>query len=228
MTPALQVVRPDGPLHRVGRVAGRLGARAVDVRRAGQHVRQPLRRSRGRVPRALRRRPAPRRVPGDARALPRRPAADRRAGRDRRRPGVPDAPRRRPCRSEWLETRCVGTASADSLHFVDISHSRVARPPPPPARGAAGPLRARRPRRGRHPQAHPARAHAGGLALRLRARRRRSPASATSSRLGDELSNWGIFEGSEPDEILEENEADRARRPGLRRPRWTTLGLTLD
>ena len=47
------------------------------------------------------------------------------------------------------------------------------------------------------------------------------------SRLGDELTNWGIFEGSEPDEILEENETIDPDDPDFVSA-LETLDLTLD
>jgi hypothetical protein len=108
--------------------------------------------------------------------------------------------------AEWLETRCIGTARADSLTFVDISHSQ-----------SLAHLR----------HALAARLVQHGLDdLDAGDIRRRTPRALTQevsryvferpeafagirylSRLGDELTNWGIFEGSELDAIIEDIEA---------------------
>jgi hypothetical protein len=113
--------------------------------------------------------------------------------------------------SDWLVTRCIGTASASSLAFVDVAHSsslahlreRLA------ARMVhyglddldAGDIRRRTPRaltqeisryvfeHGEAPDGEPA----AGLRY--------------LSRLGDELDNWAIFEGHELDEIIDADEA---------------------
>ena len=214
MTPALQVVRPDGPLHRVGRVpdawalapwtyAGpdnTFGNRYDDPE--GEYrVLYAAAQRRGAFLETLARFRADLQLIAEL------------AG-DRRRPGLPDA-RARVVPREWLETRCVG-APAPTACSSSTSRTRTRSPTCGSALGdAPRALRPRRPRRGRHPQAHPARAHAGDLALRVRAPGgvRRHP---LPSRLGDELTNWGIFEGSEPDEILEENEIDRPRRSRFR------------
>ena len=127
---------------------------------------------------------------------------------------------------EWLETRCVGTARADSLLFVDISHSE-----------SLAHLRHR---------LAPRLVHYGLDDLDASDIRRRTPRALTQevsrhvferpeafagirylSRLGDELTNWGIFEGSEPDEIIEENEAIESDDPDFVSA-LHTLGLTLD
>jgi hypothetical protein len=126
---------------------------------------------------------------------------------------------------EWLQTRCVGTATADSLRFVDISHSR-----------SLAHLR----------QALAARlVHHGLDDLDAGDIRKRTPRALTQevsryvferpeafagirylSRLGDELTNWGIFEGSELDEIIESDEAIDAGDPDFVFA-LDTLGLTL-
>jgi hypothetical protein len=127
---------------------------------------------------------------------------------------------------EWLETRCIGAATADSLDFVDISHSR-----------SLAHLR--------HELAATL-VHYGLDDLDAGDIRKRTPRALTQevsryvferpeafagirylSRLGDELSNWGIFEGSELDEILESNEAIEPDDPDFVSA-LETLDLTLD
>ena len=129
--------------------------------------------------------------------------------------------------NEWLETRCVGTATAGSLHFVDISHSQslahlrhhLA------ARLVhyglddldAGDIRKRTPRAltqevsryvFERPEApSPASATCAG--------------SATSSRTG------GSSRAHEPDEMIEDNEAIEPDDPDFVSA-LETLGLTLD
>jgi hypothetical protein len=225
VTPALQVVRPDGPLHRVGRApdawalapwtyAGpdnTFGNRYDDPE--GEYrVLYAAGQRRGAFLETLARFRADLQLIADLAEI----EDD---------PDYPTAPPATVPR-EWLETRCVGTATADSLVFVDISHSQ-----------SLAHLRER-------------------LAVRLLAFglddldagdiRKRTPRALTQevsryvferpqafagvrylSRLGDELTNWGIFEGSELDEVLEENETielDDADFVGA----LETLGLALD
>jgi hypothetical protein len=121
--------------------------------------------------------------------------------------------------SEWLTRRRIGTATAASLWFVDIAHSeslahlreRLA------ARLLhyglddldAGDLRRRAPRaltqeisryvfeRASAPSGEPV----AGIAYR--------------SRLGDELTNWAIFEGHQLDEIADADTVIAADDPDL-------------
>jgi hypothetical protein len=128
--------------------------------------------------------------------------------------------------AEWLESRCVRTATAGSLLFVDISHSQSLA----------------------HLRHHLAArlVHYGLDDLDAGDIRKRTPRALTQevsryvferpeafagirylSRLGDELANWGIFEGSELDEIIEDNEAIEPDDPDFVSA-LETLGLTLD
>jgi hypothetical protein len=132
--------------------------------------------------------------------------------------------------SEWLARRRIGTGTAASLWFVDIAHSaslaylreRLA------SRLVhyslddldAGDLRRRAPRaltqeisryvfeHGSAPSGEPV----AGIAYR--------------SRLGDELTNWAIFEGHQLDEIMEADAIIAADDPDLVAA-LETLGLTL-
>jgi hypothetical protein len=133
--------------------------------------------------------------------------------------------------SAWLETRRIGAATAAaSLWFVDVAHSeslahlreRLA------SRLVhyglddldAGDLRRRAPRAltqeisryvfeyGTAPSGEPV----AGIAYR--------------SRLGDELTNWAVFEGNQLDEILEADSIIAADDPDLVAA-LDTLGLTL-
>jgi hypothetical protein len=104
---------------------------------------------------------------------------------------------------EWLETRCIGTATAASLEFADISHSswlahlrgRLA------ARFVhyglddfdAGDIRARAPRALTQEISR----HVFELSEDLAGLR-------YPSRLGDDVVNWAIFEGHELDDVLAE------------------------
>jgi hypothetical protein len=127
---------------------------------------------------------------------------------------------------EWLESRCVGAATAGTLHFVDISHSQ-----------SLAHLR--------HNLAARL-VHYGLDDLDAGDIRKRTPRALTQevsryvferpeafagirylSRLGDELANWGIFEGSELDEVIESNEAIDPEDADFVSA-LETLGLTLD
>jgi hypothetical protein len=127
--------------------------------------------------------------------------------------------------SEWLETRCVGTATAQSLRFVDVSHSH-----------SLAHLRERLAARLVHYGLDDF--DAGDI-------RRRTPRALTQevsryvferpeafagihyrSRLGDEISNWAIFEGSELDAVLEDNAPIEPGDPDLVAA-LETLGLRL-
>jgi hypothetical protein len=132
--------------------------------------------------------------------------------------------------SEWLATRRIGMAMAASLWFVDVAHSeslahlreRLA------ARLVhyglddldAGALRRRAPRAltqeiSRHVFEHgsaPSGEPVAGIAYR--------------SRLGDELTNWAVFEGHHLDEIVEADAVIAADDPDLVAA-LQTLGLTL-
>jgi hypothetical protein len=229
VTPPLQVVRPQGPLHRVGRVPDAWALApwtyAGPDNTFGNRYDDPQ---------------------GEYRVLY---AAGQRRGAfletlARFRPDLQliaelqaidddDAFPTLPCGvvpSEWMETRCIGKASASSLDFADISHSE-----------SLAHLR----------HALAARlVHFGLDDLDAGDIRKRTPRALTQevsryvyeraetedgepvagirylSRLGDELSNWGIFEGHEPDEILEEAESIEPDDPDFASA-LATLGLTL-
>jgi hypothetical protein len=205
VTPALQVVRPDGPLHRVGRVPDAWALApwtyAGPDNTFGNRYDDPE---------------------GEYRVLY---AAGQRRGAfletlARFRPDLqliaelaeieddPDYPTAPPATvpHEWLETRCVGTARADSLRFVDISHSQSLALLRHELAARllhfglddldAGDIRRRTPR-------------ALTQAVSRYVFERREPFAGIRylSRLGDELTNWGIFEGSELDEVISDNEA---------------------
>ena len=225
MTPALQVARPAGLLYRVGRVpdawalapwtyAGpdnTFGSRFDDPE--GEYrVRYAAGQKRGAFLETLAR----------FRADPQLLAELAEIDDD---PEYPTAPPST-VPSEWLHTRCVGIARADSLVFVDISHSQ-----------SLAHLR--------HHLAHRL-VHFGLDDLDAGDIRKRTPRALTQevsryvferpeafagirylSRLGDELANWGIFEGSELDEILEDNEAIDADDPDFVSA-LETLNLMLD
>jgi hypothetical protein len=224
VTPALQVARPDGPLYRVGRApdawalppwtyAGpdnTFGNRYDDPE--GEYrVLYAAGQRRGAFLETLARFRADLQLIAELAEIeddpeyPTAPAAT-----------VP---------AEWLETRCVGTARADSLLFVDISHSQSLA----------------------HLRHHLAArlVHHGLDDLDAGDIRKRTPRALTQevsryvferpeafagirylSRLGDELTNWGIFEGSEPDEIVEDDEAIEPDDPDLVSA-LETLNLTL-
>lgn len=213
MTPALQVVRPTGLLYRVGRVpdawalapwtyAGpdnTFGNRYDDPQ--GEYrVRYAAGRKRGAFLETLAR----------FRADPQLIAELAEIDDDPDHPTVPPSS----VPSEWLQTRCVGTARADSLVFVDISHSR-----------SLAHLR--------HHLAHRL-VHFGLDDLDAGDLRKRTPRALTQelsryvferpeafagirylSRLGDELANWAIFEGSDLDEVIEDNETIEPDDPDL-------------
>jgi len=225
VTPALQVVRPDGPLYRVGRrpdawalapwtYAGpdnTFGNRYDDPE--GEYrVLYAAGQRRGAFLETLAR------FRADLQLIAELAAIDE----DPEYPTTPAAT----VPAEWLETRCVGTARADSLLFVDISHSQSLA----------------------HLRQHLAArlVHYGLDDLDAGDIRRRTPRALTQevsryvferaeafagirylSRLGDELTNWGIFEGSEPDEIVEEDETIEPDDPDFVSA-LATLGLTLD
>ena len=225
MTPALQVVRPDGPLHRIGRVpdawalapwtyAGpdnTFGNRYDDPEGEYRVLYAAAQRRGAFLETLARFRPDPQLI-----------AELAEIDDDPDYPTTPTATVPR----EWLETRCVGAARADSLLFVDISHSE-----------SLAHLRQRLATR---------LVHYGLDDLDAGDIRRRTPRALTQevsryvfgrpeayagirylSRLGDELTNWGIFEGSEPDEILEENETIDPDDPDFVSA-LDTLDLTLD
>ena len=213
MTPALQVARPAGLLYRVGRVpdawalapwtyAGpdnTFGSRFDDPE--GEYrVRYAAGQKRGAFLETLAR----------FRADPQLLAELAEIDDD---PEYPTAPPST-VPSEWLHTRCVGIAQADSLLFVDISHSQ-----------SLAHLR--------HHLAHRL-VHFGLDDLDGCDIRKRTPRALTQevsryvfeqpeafagirylSRLGDELANWGIFEGSELDEVIEDNETIERDDPDL-------------
>jgi hypothetical protein len=132
--------------------------------------------------------------------------------------------------SVWLATRRIGTATAASLWFVDVAHSESLAQ----LRGRlaprlvhyglddldAGDLRRRAPRaftqeisryvfeHGAAPSGEPV----AGIAYR--------------SRLGDELTNWAIFEGHQLDEVVEADANIAADDPDLVAA-LATLGLKL-
>lgn len=127
--------------------------------------------------------------------------------------------------SEWLETRCTGTARAESLHFVDVAHSQ-----------SLAHLRERLAAR---------LVHYGLDDFDAAEIRRRTPRALTQevsryvferpeafagihylSRLGDDISNWAIFEGSELDAVLEENGPIEPDDPDFASA-LATLGLRL-
>jgi hypothetical protein len=132
--------------------------------------------------------------------------------------------------AEWLMRRRIGTAMAASLWFVDVAHSEslaclrerlVARLVHHGLDDLdAGDLRRRAPRaltqeisryvfeHGSAPSGEPV----AGIAYR--------------SRLGDELTNWTIFEGHQLDEIMEADAIIAADDPDLAAA-LETLGLTL-
>jgi hypothetical protein len=130
--------------------------------------------------------------------------------------------------SEWLANRCVGTALARTLSFVDVSHSeslahlREALAARLVHYGLddfdAGDLRRRAPRRltqeisryvfERGPNGGPC----AGILYR--------------SRLGDELENWAIFEGYDLEEIIDPAAPIADDDPDLVGA-LETLGLTL-
>jgi hypothetical protein len=132
--------------------------------------------------------------------------------------------------SDWLATRRIGTATAASLWFVDVAHSEslVHLRECLAARLVhyglddldAGDLRRRAPRaltqeisryvfeHGSAPSGEPV----AGIAYR--------------SRLGDELTNWAIFEGHQLDEIVDADTIIAADDPDLVGA-LETLGLTL-
>ncbi len=121
--------------------------------------------------------------------------------------------------SEWLVRRRIGTATAASLWFVDVAHSeslahlreRLASRLLHYGRDDldAGDLRRRAPRaltqeisryvfeHGSAPSDEPV----AGIAYR--------------SRLGDELTNWAVFEGHQLDEIVEVDTIIAADDPDL-------------
>ena len=229
MTPALQVVRPAGPLHRVGRIpdawalapwthAGpdnTFGNRYDDPQGEYRVLYSAARRRGAFMETLARFRP-------DVQLIAELQAIDE----DETFPTLPPAvvPR------EWLETRCVGEASAGSLDFADISHSESLA----------------------HLRHHLAArlVHYGLDDLDAGDIRKRTPRALTQevsryvferaesddgepldgiryrSRLGDELENWGIFEGSELDEILEEAEPIEPDDPDFVSA-LKTLGLSL-
>ena len=225
MTPALQVARPAGLLYRVGRVpdawalapwtyAGpdnTFGSRFDDPE--GEYrVRYAAGQKRGAFLETLAR----------FRADPQLLAELAEIDDD---PEYPTAPPST-VPSEWLHTRCVGIAQADSLLFVDISHSQ-----------SLAHLR--------HHLAHRL-VHFGLDDLDAGDIRKRTPRALTQevsryvferpeafagirylSRLGDELANWAIFEGSELDEVIEDNETIEPDDPDLV-VALHTLNLTLD
>jgi hypothetical protein len=223
--PALQVVRPEGPLHRVGRApdawalapwtyAGpdnTFGNRYDDPE--GEYrVLYAAGQRRGAFLETLARFRADLELVAELAAI----------DDDPDHPTAPPATVPR----EWLQTRCVGAARADSLRFVDISHSR-----------SLAHLR--------HELA-PRLIHYGLDDLDAGDIRKRTPRALTQevsrhvferpeafagirylSRLGDELTNWGVFEGSELDEVLESDEAIAPDDPDLVSA-LETLELTLD
>ncbi|WP_053225769.1 RES family NAD+ phosphorylase [Solirubrobacter soli] len=225
MKPELQVVRPDGPLHRVGRApdawalapwtyAGpdnTFGNRYDDPE--GEYrVLYAAGQRRGAFLETLAR------FRADLQLIAELATIDD----DPEHPTIAAATVPR----EWLETRCVGAAEAASLDFVDISHSR-----------SLAHLR--------HALAHRL-IHYGLDDLDAGDIRKRTPRALTQevsryvferpeafagirylSRLGDELANWGIFEGSELDAILEDNEAIEPDDPDFVSA-LETLNLTLD
>ena len=224
MTPALQVARPAGLLYRVGRVpdawalapwtyAGpdnTFGSRFDDPE--GEYrVRYAAGQKRGAFLETLAR----------FRADPQLLAELAEIDDD---PEYPTAPPST-VPSEWLHTRCVGIAQADSLLFVDISHSQ-----------SLAHLR--------HHLAHRL-VHFGLDDLDAGDLRKRTPRALTQelsryvferpeafagirylSRLGDELANWAIFEGSDLDEVIEDNETIDPDDPDLAGA-LETLNLTL-
>jgi hypothetical protein len=223
--PALQVVRPDGPLHRVGRkpdawalapwtYAGpdnTFGNRYDDPE--GEYrVLYAAGQRRGAFLETLARFRADQHLIAELAEIDDDPAY----------PTIEAAT----VPSEWLQTRCAGAARADSLPFVDISHSR-----------SLALLR--------HELASRL-VHYGLDDLDAGDIRKRTPRALTQevsryvferpeafagirylSRLGDELTNWGIFEGSELDAILEDNEAIEPDDPDFVSA-LETLHLTLD
>ena len=224
MTPALQVARPAGLLYRVGRVpdawalapwtyAGpdnTFGSRFDDPE--GEYrVRYAAGQKRGAFLETLAR----------FRADPQLLAELAEIDDD---PEYPTAPPST-VPSEWLHTRCVGIAQADSLLFVDISHSQ-----------SLAHLR--------HHLAHRL-VHFGLDDLDAGDIRKRTPRALTQevsryvferpeafagirylSRLGDDLANWAIFEGSELDQVIEDNETIEPDDPDLV-VALHTLNLTL-
>ena len=224
MTPALQVARPAGLLYRVGRVpdawalapwtyAGpdnTFGNRFDDPE--GEYrVRYAAGQKRGAFLETLAR----------FRADPQLLAELAEIDDD---PEYPTAPPST-VPSEWLHTRCVGIARADSLVFVDISHSQ-----------SLAHLR--------HHLAHRL-VHFGLDDLDAGDIRKRTPRALTQevsryvferpeafagirylSRLGDDLANWAIFEGSELDQVIEDNETIEPDDPDLV-VALHTLNLTL-
>jgi RES domain-containing protein len=225
VTPALEVVRPDGPLHRVGRApdawalapwtyAGpdnTFGNRYDDPE--GEYrVLYAAGQRRGAFLETLAR------FRADLQLIAELAEID----------DDPEFPTAPPATvpAEWLESRCVGAATAGSLHFVDISHSRS-------LAHLRHNLAARM-------------VHYGLDDLDAGDIRRRTPRALTQevsryvferpeafagirylSRLGDELANWGIFEGSELDEVIESGETIDPDDPDLVSA-LDTLGLTLD
>jgi hypothetical protein len=131
---------------------------------------------------------------------------------------------------DWLATRRIGTATAASMWFVDIAHSeslahlRERLAPRLVHYGLddldAGDLRRRAPRAltqeisryvfeyGSAPSGEPV----AGIAYR--------------SRLGDELTNWAVFEGHQLDEVVEADAIITADDADLVAA-LETLGLTL-
>ena len=224
MTPALQVARPAGLLYRVGRVpdawalapwtyAGpdnTFGSRFNDPE--GEYrVRYAAGQKHGAFLETLAR----------FRADPQLLAELAEIDDD---PEYPTAPPST-VPSEWLHTRCVGIAQADSLLFVDISHSQ-----------SLAHLR--------HHLAHRL-VHFGLDDLDAGDIRKRTPRALTQevsryvferpeafagirylSRLGDDLANWAIFEGSELDQVIEDNETIEPDDPDLV-VALHTLNLTL-
>jgi len=224
VTPALQVARPAGLLYRVGRVpdawalapwtyAGpdnTFGSRFDDPE--GEYrVRYAAGQKRGAFLETLAR----------FRADPQLLAELAEIDDD---PEYPTAPPST-VPSEWLHTRCVGIAQADSLLFVDISHSQ-----------SLAHLR--------HHLAHRL-VHFGLDDLDAGDIRKRTPRALTQevsryvferpeafagirylSRLGDDLANWAIFEGSELDQVIEDNETIEPDDPDLV-VALHTLNLTL-
>ena len=225
MTPALEVVRPGGPLHRVGRApdawalapwtyAGpdnTFGNRYDDPE--GEYrVLYAAGQRRGAFLETLAR------FRADLQLIAELAEID----------DDPEFPTAPPATvpAEWLESRCVGTATAGSLLFVDISHSQ-----------SLAHLRHHLAARLVHYDLDDL--DAGDI-------RKRTPRALTQevsryvferpeafagirylSRLGDELANWGIFEGSELDEIIEDDEAIDPDDPDFVSA-LETLGLTLD
>ena len=224
MTPALQVARPAGLLYRVGRVpdawalapwtyAGAdntFGSRFDDPE--GEYR---IRHAAGQKRRAFLETLA--RFRADPQLLAQLAEID----------DDPEYPTAPPSTvpSEWLHTRCVGIAQADSLLFVDISHSQ-----------SLAHLR--------HHLAHRL-VHFGLDDLDAGDIRKRTPRALTQevsryvferpeafagirylSRLGDDLANWAIFEGSELDQVIEDNETIEPDDPDLV-VALHTLNLTL-